>query len=170
MNPFRRRSLFARIKQRVRRFVRAVKRSYDYAVFGWGNPDWDFHYLFALLRFKLERMNKYLNANHLRTAELRSIRAAARLARRLEAEAYTHALDRHFNKHGRVEWFDVKIATPEERKNGIAQTWTRKPLTPELEEVQQAYHQAVAEDTAAEARDRRWLFSIMDKYCEHWWD
>lgn len=164
-----RRSVWRRCYFAVRQFFRSIRRSYDYAVFGWGNYDWDYNYLIKLIRFKLERMHKRLNAEYETDKHIRSLRVALKLARRLEKEEYTKAHDQHVRRWGEANWWDMRSATPEERSSGIAQIWTPKTVTPELEANRASYEKAIRDDDLAQERDQRWLFAIMDKYCKHWW-
>lgn len=95
---------------RVKRFFKKICRSWDYAKFGWSNYDYDFGFLFSMLRFKLERMEKFLCSKDALCCHepptRQSLRLAVRLAKRLEKDAYSHVnyLTDETNKRD-LRWF-----------------------------------------------------------------
>ena len=73
----------------VRRFWKNLCRSVAYARFGWSNHDWDHTFFYAFLRFKLERMQKAFENDWTVSKErTKSVRVAAKLAKRLETDYY----------------------------------------------------------------------------------
>lgn len=163
------------IRHRIRKFFRAVKRSWDYAVFGWSNYDWDYGFLLALLRFKLSRMDSYFNSkfadNTLDHTARQSLRLAARLAKKLENDSYSFFIDRH-----NVKWYgtsapsfgfqDLNDGTGCTRAVFPSESLSEEQQKREGEEHRAAWH----DDDAMRERDVRWLFSIIAKYYATWWD
>lgn len=165
------RGLFA-----VRRFFRQVSRAAAYAKFGWGNHDFDNSYLLDALHFKLQRMHTYLKVETYAKQDkhsLQSLRLAARLAEKLTNEDYNHFLDQHDKKWGPL---DMKLIPAEHVEGlpggGSVCEFSRPNVTSKRKEAQERreFKQAVKMDEQIRARDARWLFSIMEKYYQYWWD
>jgi hypothetical protein len=161
------------VLNKLRGFCKRVRRSWDYAVLGWSNYDFDYGYLLAVLRFKLERMHKFLSgpdaiATHDKPA-LQSLRLAARLAKKLETDEYIFFVDRHNEKWKHVPTHEHIEPTPDERKAGIGMI-SRPIRTPETAAARTEYIRAVEDDQKIRARDLRWLFSIIEEYHTRWWD
>ncbi len=158
---------------KLRRFFRKVRRSWDYAVLGWANYDWDYAYLLELLRFKLERMHKFMNSSNAMASHsketIQSLRLAAKLSRKLCADSYSFFLDRHSKKWGDVKVFEHVEPSEDEKRRGIAHI-TRFNSTPETAQEREEFLAAATADDNMRKRDARWLFSIMEKYHENWWD
>lgn len=157
----------------IRRFFKNVRRSLDYAVLGWGNYDWDYNFLLHTLRFKLDRMQKFLTgpnaiATHSSTA-LKSIRIAAKLAKKLDEDDYSFFGDQHRKKWQAVKVFEDVEPSEQERRAGIAKI-TRAINTPETATERKEFIRAADKDENIRKRDARWLFSIMEKHYTSWWD
>ena len=165
-----------RVAFKIRRFFRAVWRASAYAKFGWNNHDWDNSYLLDLLHFKLQRMHKYLKAETYAKQDkpsIQSLRLAARLAKKLTDELYSHFLDQHDKKWGPL---NMEL-TPAEHVEGLPGggsvcNFSRPNVTSKKKEAQERreFKKAVKMDEQIRARDARWLFSIMEKYYQYWWD
>lgn len=158
---------------RVWRFLRKIKRSWEYAKLGWSNYDFDFVYLFELLRFKLERMEKFLTgpnavADHA-TTTLRSLKLAVRLAKKLETDSYDFFSNKSRKRWKHVKMFEDIEPTAAERQAGIG--LVSKPCTTqEAMDAHKDFIRAAEADVNIRKRDLRWFFSILEKYHEHWWD
>lgn len=157
----------------VLRFFRNLARSWAYAKLGWSNYDWDYNYLFAVLRFKLARMEKYITGpQSMATHDVdtkKSLRLAVRLVKKLEEDSYTFFVDRHHEKWKDVRTFEHVEPTPEERQAGIGMI-SRPIQTPETAIARKEYICAAQADEKIKQRDLRWFFSIVEKYHTRWWD
>ncbi len=158
---------------RVWQFLRKIKRSWEYAKLGWSNYDFDYVYLFELLRFKLDRMEKFLTgpnaiADH-STTTLRSLKLAVRLAKKIETDSYDFFSVKSSERWKHVKTFEDTEPTEEERRAGIA--LISKPCT--TQDAMNAHNdfiRAAEADESIRKRDLRWFFSILEKYHGHWWD
>jgi hypothetical protein len=160
----------------VSRFFRNLRRAAAYAKFGWSNHEFDNSYLLALLHFKLQRMHTYLKAETYAKQDklsLQSLRLATRLAKKLTNENYSHFLDQHDKKWGPLD-MELTPAEPVEGLPGGGSVckFTRPNVTSKRKEAQERreFKKAVEMDEQIRARDARWLFSIMEKYYQYWWD
>lgn len=164
------------ITSSIRAFIRKVKRSFDYAVHGWNSYDWDYGYLFDLIEFKLKRMQREIEkGHHLPDKKTdQSLRLCLKLLKRINKRDYRYFCDLHEKKWGELEWIwhetyedGTKIpnnCTRLELKRPNAQTQEEK--NKEIEEFRIAYKK----DEMQRERDVRWLFNIMGKYHQAWWD
>jgi len=151
----------------VRRFWKNLCRSVAYARFGWSNHDWDHTYFYAFLRFKLERMQKAFENDWTVSKErTKSVRVAAKLAKRLETDYYCRASNAHDKKWGELE---MDLGPPNEHKMRQA-IFSRKNVTKRTEKRERLeFMAATYADQHAMERDIRWLTGIINKYVQHWW-
>lgn len=151
----------------VRRFWKSVCRALAYAKFGWSNHDWDHTYFYSFLRFKLERMQKAFDNDWTVSKErTKSVRVAAKLAKRLEEDHYHRALDAHDRKWGELE---MKLGPPDENKFREA-IFKRKKVTKRTAKKERVeFIAATYADQHALERDIRLLTGIINKYVQHWW-
>lgn len=162
---------------KIRRFFRKLSRAAAYATFGWSNHDFDSGYLLDALHFKLQRMHKFMTSKDAYSVQekhtLQSLRLATRLAKKLTTDDYSHFMDQHDKKWGPL---DMKL-TPAEPVEGLPGggsvcEFSRPNVTSKRKEAQERreFKKAAQLDDLSRARDARWLFSIMEKYYQYWWD
>jgi hypothetical protein len=160
----------------IRSFLRKVKRSFDFAVHGWNSYDWDYGYLLELIEFKLKRMKKEIdNGHHVpdKTTN-QSLRICIKLLKKINFRDYHYFMDLHNKKWGDCEW--VWHRTDEEGKeipNGASRVEFKRPNAVTEEEKakeREEFRIAYKLDDAQRERDVRWLFNIMAKYHQCWWD
>lgn len=151
----------------LKRFWRNLCRACAYARFGWGHPDWDHTFFYALLRFKLERMQKeFDNDWTVSTDRTKSVRVAAKLSKRLAQDHYSRALTAHDKKWGELE---MDLGPPDDQKYRKA-IFSRKNVTPRTAKKERIeFMAATYADQHAQDRDVRWLTGIINKYVQHWW-
>lgn len=156
----------------VRRIYRKLARSWAYARFGWSNYDFDSGYVFDLLVFKLERLQRaMLDDGHTvhDKATVQSLRLVTRLLKRLNDNGYSYFYDRH-----NAKWNPTKIGMSFEPipNSKLLSMVTFRDALPEDQKQQEEeeVRQAFAADDAMRDRDARWCFNIMAKYYPHWWD
>jgi hypothetical protein len=138
--------------RRLRGFFRKLRRAWDYACFGWGNGDYDWGYLLALLHFKLARMEKAMTGPNAYSQQesktLKSLRIATRLADRL---AKDQVYDEPINKL-------------------IAHVPAQSELEPMKKPDAKLYRKVCVLAENHRNRDLRWLTGILNKYILRWWD
>lgn len=160
----------------IRAFIRKVKRAFDFAVHGWNSYDWDYGYLLELIEFKLCRMQKEIqNGHHVPDkATDQSIRICIKLLKKINGRDYHYFADLHDQKWGESEWVWHKTdENGQEIPNGASRLEIKRPkaVTPEEKEQERKEAlEAYRKDDAQRERDVRWLFNIMAKYHQNWWD
>lgn len=114
-----------------------IKRSYDYARFGWDNYDWNFAYVYALLEFKLKRLHKTLEKGHSIQEEkdMKALKDLTKVVRRLRKNGYDNWYYRsHDRKWGKLEsrfepipgetssrWISWRVNRPENASDEVKQ-------------------------------------------------
>jgi hypothetical protein len=151
------------------RNYRRICRSLAWAKLGWNNYDWDHAYLLEVIEFKLKRMQREIvvQGHHIPDkATDQSLRLAIKLVGKLQKHDYGYFCDQHIAKWGSLEFIEKTD------ENGRKYTGMGRPgVTPEQEEAERAeFRAAYLKDDSIKARDTRWLFNIIAKYNEYWWD
>lgn len=150
------------IKRLYQWYVKVFR--YDY--------DFDGHCLFAIIEYKLIRIEKSLIKGHAiqEDVDMKALRLAIKLARRLKDDSYQEAFwDRHERKWGKMKtWFEPCTDRPS------FSTWNSsrpKAVTEEEKELQREdFRKMCFAIDAKTDREQRWFFRILDKYLRIWWD
>lgn len=103
--------MIKKIKLSFKNFFVKIKRSLDYAIFGYSNPDWDYAYIYNLLEFKLRRIEKELLSGpaEQKAKDMRALRKLIRLCILLANKDYEDKYFKILNK----KWRLVKIQLKE---------------------------------------------------------
>lgn len=161
---------FGNIYYSVRGFFRSVKRSYDYAKFGWNNHDYDYGYLLQLMHFKLKRIENTIQNGYAEPDKKtnQSIRICIKLLKKLAFKDYDHFTELHYTKWGQPEFvFD----NPDSNGLSNLEIKHKNAISHEDRQLQrQELLEACRKDEEQEQRDVKLLFSIMAKYHKRWWD
>lgn len=161
--------VWTRITNRIRNTWKAFTRACRYAYLGWNSPDWDYSFFLELLEFKLARMEKALWRNtEGEKKSKQALKLAVRLAKKLRKEVYSW----HYSKHEKRWGPTTSEFIPCEDMPGYT-TWkmTRAQVTDENRaQMEEELKQAFQLDADNQARDAAWLFGIIAKYYNSWWD
>lgn len=151
------------------RFLAKLKRAFEFAIVGWSNEDYDYGYLLKLMEFKLRRLEKAILNGHAEPDKKtnQSIRICIKLLNKLASNDYMYFVEQHYAK-----WGEPKINTVDVGNNFSRLEFTYKNVkTPEDKELhRQEFIEATNKDSQQELRDKKLLFSIMEKYMTSWWD
>lgn len=143
-------------------------RSLAWFKFAWSDRDYDSSYLLKVIAFKLKRMEKEILQDHHSPHKTtnQSLRLCIKLAEKLHKTDYSYFMDLHRKKWGAIDF--IKKVDP---KNGNTYTTLGIPgLTPKQEKLERSeFLKAGKKDDSLEVRDKRWLYTIMEKYQHHWW-
>jgi hypothetical protein len=153
----------------IRRFVRKIWRTWDYAKIGWKNEDWDFTYFYALLAFKLGRMQDYMEDDMVDSpSRNKSVRVAKKLAQRLASDYYRYAHDAHDRKWGDL---DIKFVPAAKHPGYSEMVMHRSKAVTKQEKKKERieFMAAVYQDDAIRERDLQLLTKIIAKHSQHWW-
>jgi hypothetical protein len=134
--------------------------------------DFDGHCLFAIIEYKLKRIERVLFNGHAvqEVKDLKALKLAIKLAGRLKEDKYE---DRG---HDRIEkkWGELKTWF-EPCNDGTTNSYWRssRPKANTEEEKEQEIADRRAQYVAADykmKREERWLYDILHKYLRFWWD
>lgn len=138
----------------------------------WQDYDFDAHGLFAIIEYKLKRVEKCLINGHViqEDQELHAIRLAIKLAGRLKDDRYEdRGYDRLDQKFGPSKhWF-------EPCNDGTTNSYmhSSRPKVNTEEEKQEENEYRKEQWRLSEYRrnrEKRWLYAILHKYLATWWD
>ena len=147
-----------------------IKRLYQWQtqVFRY-DYDFDGHCLFAIIEYKLKRLEAVLKDGHAvqENMDMKALRLAIKLAGRLREDKYEDIFyDRHDAKWGKMKtWFTpTKRGSLWNNSRPKANTEAEKDL--ERTEFTKAYTDAYA----MMKREEKWLYAILLKYLRNLWD
>lgn len=157
--------------QKIRLFLKRLKRSFDYAVFGWSNPDWDFTYLYEMMSFKMRRVLHDMETTLELTARnhVKALKLAIRISDRLAADDYDHRLYHlHEAKWGELQMQLSSVAD----QQGLFQVVSRGTRVENEEQAAQEradYHAMIQAGMKTRERDKDILFDLIVTYDRLWW-
>jgi hypothetical protein len=138
--------------------------------------DYDFagHCLFAIIEYKLKRLEKVLINGHAiqEDQDMKALKVAIKLAGRLKEDKYSDSFyRRHDKKWGEMKHWFTDVDSNDRTKGSL---WNHsRPNANTQEEKDQESKEHLANCYAAEdktKREERWLYDILHKYLRRWWD
>ena len=154
-----------RIKDRTAKIVK-------WAPIIWKDEDWDHYYVWVILHRKLKDMEEFFNSDRAMALhgkeEAKKIKVCVTLLDRLLADDYDESVfKKHHEKWGKPKfnWIDVdseycKLRLRQKRVK------TEEDKTKEAKE----FRAACKKETQMRKQDIRYLFDMMRKHIECWWD
>lgn len=157
----------------IKRFFRGIKRIWDFAPIAYKDQDWDHTFLYDLLIFKLNRMEKFFNSGNAMCSgnerRAKQMRYAIFLLKRIKEDRY------HEDEYDALEekWEPEHIWTPDPSNS----EWSRLDIVhnkaKNKEEEKQAvddYRAHFRKQAATLESDLDRLFKHMRRYVQGWWD
>lgn len=170
-------------------FARGVKNLWRWFPTIWKDRDWDGHYIYELLRKKIEFQAEYIGGRDIYTEAKRDaerMRLVARLIKLQQDEFYTmeymdyHEQDvsfvsiednpKYFDAvfDQKSEWFDEYFAKYPRQYKRVANGEINRYRREFADKDKQLIAMEIAHEN--QARCQRLLFSIMHDHIERWWD
>lgn len=158
-------SFLSIVRHRITRICTKITRVASGIKMLWENEDWDHYYIFEILKWKLERVEKYIRLNDRHTTaqkDAKKMRTAIALIMRINDQNYTTpeysvALSEKYN-------FNKFIETGDEMR-------TLQPVPVErIKQVERALEYGYKHRQYMEEQDYDMLFSILKKNIRKWWD
>lgn len=160
-------------------FFENLKRVYAYGKLGWNNYDWEGHYLYKVMQFKLKRMQHELTHNSHAIPnqhnEMKALALAIKLGDRLydDYQSYHHFHDLHNKKWGEAEMKSVPCTWDENgkpRSYSVDFSRANARTNEEKKQERKEFLEAVNKDERRKIRDREIYFKILAKYLPYMWD
>lgn len=133
----------------------------------WADEDFDFGYLIRVLRFKIEKMDKFWKSGNTYSANgdrvSRQLAICKTILRRLEEDDYCRY---EFDEIDRVHGKTKIVRTPVEGLPGH----TRLEFVDRTDTKRKAISRAFKRAREIKRADMDLLFSIMNKHLLNWWD
>lgn len=154
-----------------------LRRSWDYAIFGYNNLDFDYQYLMELILFKLERMEKvFLEGYHDPESDsykqkMKSIKLAIKLLKKLETNSYNRFYDLHQKTYGRLIYKFIPIDKNGKRvKKRYAKYFALEAESEMTKEARKSFLESSKKDENERRRDLKLVCDIIAKHSNSWWD
>jgi hypothetical protein len=161
-------------------FIRLVQKPFYHAkkMYDWyvnvfkDDFDFDGHSLFAIIEYKLKRLEKNLQEGCAIQEEMdmKALSMAIKLAGRLKDDKYEECIhDRHAKKWGELKtWF-------EPTNDGTGSSWYRSSRPNAVTEQDKEQERLELRSLYATAESRRkreekWLYSLLEQYLRRLWD
>jgi len=164
--------------EKIKTFFRSIKYGIEnliiWAPVIWKDRDWDHWYLYKMLKFKLIRMEnlhrKYGHSvNSIKTAD--QIKICAKLLERLIEDEY----DEHVFKNHNEKWGETHFHWDEcKNKKGYSSLRiTRRDnvnTNKEEEQERKEFNRLCKHEDKLRKQDIDYLFKLMNKHIQGWWD
>lgn len=171
-------------------FMTGVKNLIKWFPIIWKDRDWDDHYIFEVLKFKIENTAKHIGGNDRHTTAKRDaeiMMTVVRLIEHLQKETYNmEYLDYHKSKHKFVpteiegrkcyEWVEEEISENFDEYFAKYPRQYKRVLNGQINMFdrggEEKSKQLIAMEISHENQKRckRLLFKILEEHIEGWWD
>jgi hypothetical protein len=170
-------------------FIRGVKNLWKWFPTIWKDRDWDNHFIYEILRVKLENQAKYVSDRGRHVSAKRDterMRLVARLIKIQQDETYAmEYMDYHETKYDFIptdetkKWYTMEDEVVSERFDEFFAKYPRqykRVLSGEVNRYRKPAEEKdkklIAMEIAHEnhERSRELLFKILNSHIERWWD
>jgi len=150
-----------------------IKNLWKWLPIVWGDRDWDHYYLYKLLNFKFKNM-EYLHKNysHLKDGDIiaNQLKVVKLLTQRLIEDNYIEEI---WNNHDK-KWGEIKFnyeSTPA-YKNCVEVFLKRENIKTEedVKQERKEFRRVTDQEIMLRKQDREYLFKLMNRNIEGWWD
>jgi len=150
-----------------------IKNLWKWLPIVWKDRDWDHYYLYKLLNFKFKNM-EYLHRNYsnLKNGDIiaHQLKVVKLLTQRLIEDNY---IEKIWNNHDK-KWGEIKFnyeATPI-YKNCVEVFLKRENIKTEedVKQERKEFRRMTDQEIMLRNQDREYLFKLMNKNIEGWWD
>jgi len=159
----------------LKQFIQTFKRFFYW---GWKlrhNYDWDCNLMYFMMYLKMKTLIDYSRAYaHLcwnikeDGKEFRKLKIACELAKRLWESDYNTYQNNHVKKWGELEWEFIK----NNKSNcSTLNLYRKKANTEELKQQESKENIiAIKADEQQRNNEKRYLYKLLEKHLESWWD
>ncbi|MHA1700683.1 MAG: hypothetical protein ACTSWK_00270 [Promethearchaeota archaeon] len=163
--------------EKIKTFFRSIKYGIENLIIWtsviWKDRNWDHWYLYKILQFKLIQMEKlhrkYGHAvNSIKTAD--QIKICINLLKRLIEDDYDESIFKNHNKkwgEAHFNWDECK-----DRKDCRSLRITRDNVKTdkEIKQERKEFNRLCKHEAKLRKQDNDYLFKLMNKYIQGWWD
>ena len=133
----------------------------------WNDRNWDDNYIFRILQFKFENMEKFFNSDKAYSArakkDAKRIMTAKNLCKRIVENNYlSNALIDYYKKYGNDFKWEFE---PCKDKSNFSTLIDKR-----AEEEQKSFSKAGDHSDLMEKQDIDYLFKFLNKHIQSWWD
>jgi hypothetical protein len=160
-----------KIRVPIRVYLSYIRRMWDYRKLLKEDRDWDSHFIYIMLQFKLERVYKALKngfAIH-EKKDMAALRRCIKLLKNLSKDDYDEKYFKaHNKKWGKLKtWYD-----PIEGSDNLSWKSSRPKAKTPAQQIREREEFKKTWENADEDRknDRLELFDLLHKHLDAWWD
>jgi hypothetical protein len=147
-------------------------------IYGWyknvfkNDYDFDGHCLYAIIEYKLRRVEKVLKNGHAiqEPKDMKALRIAIKLSKKLKEDKYD---EKSYDRH-EVVWGETRHWTNPTDKDGnywrMYSSRVKVKSKEDEEKEREDYWKSIQLQEKLRERDERNLYSILQKYLRSWWD
>jgi len=152
----------------MKRFIKKVKTLLYWFPIIWKDEDWDYIFLLKILRYKLVSMKTFFNSNECHTykAEERAkeMGLCIKLLDRIIKDEYNEIAHFFHNK----KWGNIVASVDENKSLSLIRPNIKSEKDREQEKKE--FLKCIDQERYLERQDIRYLFKIINKKVESWWD
>ncbi len=158
---------YYKIYDEIDTFFFRIKNVFRWLPIIWRDQDWDKHYLYTILYFKLKNMEEFFRSENTHIAEAeniaKEIQIAKILAKRLADEVHLE---------NAIMWHDKIYERPEfeEMFKDIPGSEYSLYVGDPDKERGESFYKCCRHSDYMEQRDKEYLFDHMKKKINRWWD
>ena len=149
----------------MRNFIRGIKNLWKWFPIVWKDRDFDYHYLLILMKFKLKDIERFFSSDKTMSVGIEKCAKNVKICRilldRILKDDYS-CWDVHDKKWGRGK-LSFENNTLEIIRSNVK---TEKDKEVERKEFMRCYEQ----DVMLKDQDYEYLFKLLYKHIENWWD
>lgn len=160
------------VKWWITGIVRKISRVFQYIPVVWNNEDWDYYYLFILLKYKLSRMRKAQEQDTWHSNShvyAKQIKQCEYLLDRLAKDEYLFPLlDEHEKRWGKQDcWF-----TPVQDNDDYSTIHFKREKAVfeyDVKQERKEYMKLIKHSDYLKKQDMDYFCKLLNKYSFHWW-
>lgn len=162
---------FRDLKTEIRWFFKNIKRIFEYLPVVWNDRDWDEHYIYKILKYKIERTRREnLRGNHLhKNRYAKQMRTCEILLDRLAKDNYFDKLNEKHEK----KWGELKVDfLPVNPDSGYGQIDLSHPNAKTAEQKEQQskeFKRIMKQENMLRKQDLDLFAKIFARNSRNWW-
>ena len=161
------------LSQPIRRLINNIRMSWRWAKFGWNDRDFDFVYIYEVMKFKIDNMEKaFIKYGYHAEPEynLSRMRLASKLIEKVstsfyEMEYWDYIYDEN---HNRIDNIDIYLEANKHNYRRSGKHFSTRGRNMKSFNVKEACAMDIGHYKQAKAK--RILFKLLEHRLEFWWD
>lgn len=153
---------------RIRRFKEAINNLIVWFPVIVKDHNWDHHYIYEILAFKLSRTAKYFRKSNIFVGEEREaekMELCVRLIKKIQSQEYESEFSEELDKKYGERKMYIDAST-----NRLEFKHEKEYTEEELEEIRKERWEAIVKGAKKHQRAEKILFTLLERNINKWWD